>query len=92
MTMDVKSKAIRTGHRTNPPIKDGSSHTNKPAGGNYDEGTLPGFGSNKGARNKRTLRNDAGGEGGKFIDDFDGATKGGDGGGKLRKLKPSMSY
>jgi hypothetical protein len=72
--------AMSYGKRKQP----GTYHTNKPAGGNYDEGQQSGFGTDKGASNKRSLRNDDGAGGGKFVDTFN--DKSGDGhGGGLKK-------
>lgn len=68
--------AMSYGKRKQP----GTYHTNKPAGGNYDEGVLKDFGPNKGARNRNTLNHDEGGGGGKFVDTYNDASGGGHGG------------
>jgi len=66
--------AMSYGKRKQP----GTYHTNKPAGGNFDEGQLDGFGNSKGVRRAGPgLANDNGLGGGKFIDTFN-VKKGGD--------------
>lgn len=62
-------------HKRNQP---GTYHTNIPAGGNFDEGQLEGFGTNKGVRRGSAgLKNDPGLPGGKFVD-TDNVKTGGD--------------
>lgn len=60
-------------------IKDGTE-------GNFDMGQQQGFGTNKGAANKRSLVNDKGDGGGKFVDTDNDASGDGFGGG-LKKRK-----
>ena len=63
----------------------GTYHTNKPAGGNFDEGQQSGFGNSKGVRRESSgLKNDDGGGGGKFNDTYNDASGAGHGG-NLRK-------
>ena len=61
-------------------IKDGTSD-------DYDMGQLNGFGTNKGSRNKRTLVNDNGAGGGKFIDTDNGPGSGDGFGGAPKSLR-----
>ncbi len=59
----------------------GTYHTNKPAGGNFDEGMQSGFGTNKGSRKEGSgLKNDDGGGGGSFVDTYNDKSGGGHGG------------
>jgi hypothetical protein len=55
-------------------IKDGTD-------GNYDQGNLGGFRTNKGAANKRSLANDNGAGGGRFVDTNNDQSGDGHGGG-----------
>jgi hypothetical protein len=75
--------AMNYGKRKQP----GTYHTNKPAGGNFDEGQQGGFGNNKGVRRAGAgLKNDDGGGGGRF-QDTDNDSIGGGHGGTLRHPK-----
>ena len=69
--------AMYGGKRKQP----GTYHTNKPAGGNFDEGKLEGFRSKGGAAKAGSgLANDMGLGGGKFSDTYNDASGAGHGG------------
>jgi hypothetical protein len=86
------SKSKMTYSKSSKRKQPGTYHTNKPAGGNFDEGMQSGWGGDKGVRREAAgLKNDDGAGGGKFKDTYNDASGEGHGGG-LRSLKAGDGY